>query len=327
MKNIEFYDLIELRSALLSIFTNINYGLKEPEIIADLCKEIPDGLNGKIIAQRNISSGSVFVHQQPKVHCDGFKGKCVEIGDLLLIRSEYEKQNCRALLLQAKKTNNLFLTPDNHDQHLLYNEWPEFEYKKSTPSLNGKKRHIQDADVYLGTKYLLLPGNKKRLCNTFGFIPFCDYECYLRCKDIAEIKSEEERIYFRRLYSHYMGLFSAIPTKPDLTNYQCFINELACFILGFAGKSFSTPETGENGWNQVIQDLIDVTAKRPTNYFGKNQRGKEMLSFFTGGNDNGTNSFVDNGNSEDVPDDNEIRDGEGEGISVIVFRLEEPSRD
>ena len=67
-----------------------------------------------------------------------------------------------ALLLQAKKTGNIYNTTisagDTH-QLILYTQWPRFQYCRAG-YLNGQKRSINPKTITTGAQYLLIDENK-----------------------------------------------------------------------------------------------------------------------------------------------------------------------
>lgn len=212
--------------------------ISEPQLVANLTFHIPKRINAITLESNvQIRAGSIFVHGQPFVKWASMPEptpRSVEIGDLLLLQTTLQKRRplCqRALLLQAKKTLHLPARPDNNNQLVLYANWPSFKYVRSG-SLTNEHRHIVEPDMYDATQYLLLNSS---------FAPphqHCHY-------------------YFHR----YCAAHTAQPTLPNLSRYQCFALELAEFILGDAGKSYSTPpEQGDIGWNRVINDLCSLTA-------------------------------------------------------------------
>ena len=220
----------------------------EPELVANLVYQLPLALNGiqfNSVGISKIQSGGVFVHKQPLVESFSFDptiSKSIEIGDLLLIRSEKVSgtvSNRSALLLQAKKTNKLPGVPDNKNQHLLYSEWPEFTYVRSTQVLNGEKRQVEGNDIYNGAKYLLISeqGNLQFHHQNYydPFLPFAS-----RVKAVT-----------------------AQPIAPVLSHYNSFVSELIDFVLGDAGKPYTSPvPVSDIGWDKTIDDLIQVTAKQ-----------------------------------------------------------------
>ncbi len=221
--------------------------LHEPELVANLVYQLPHALNGLQLNSAGISkiqSGGVFVHKQPLVQSVSFDpmiSKSIEIGDLLLIRSEKISNtifNRSALLLQAKKTNKLSGVPDNKNQHLLYSDWPEFAYVRSTPALNGKKRLIQGNDLYNAAKYLLISGDHLQFHHQNYYDPMLPFA--------SRVKA-----------------VTAQPTSPFLSHYASFVSELIDFVLGDAGKQYASPApAAKEGWDKTIEDLVQVTAQR-----------------------------------------------------------------
>lgn len=242
----------ELTSAVRdAVKSALSSSRSEPNLVASLVCEIPKQVNALgPLGSYQIQSGGVFVHAQPFVKCADFpepKPESVEIGDLLLVRSEVSHgaiDNRRALLLQAKKTSSLPATPDNKNQHHLYANWPSFKYVRSGPKLNGKKRHITGPDLYSAAKYLLI------------FDPI--YSLGVSASCIPSI--------------HRGGCIAATaaPSSPKLSNYRCFSAELTDFLLGDSGKPFVSPPPGRaRKWDRVIDDLISTTAAKKSAFVGR----------------------------------------------------------
>jgi len=241
--HVELEDVID--EALVDAF--LDPSQSEPQLIANLVWYLPRYLNSiKPRSGVSIQSSGVFVHGQPFVKCTPFPNptpQSVEIGDLLLLRTGLVNGRVseqRALLLQAKKFQDPHKTPDNPNQHHLYDVWPTFEYVRSTPALNGKKRHITGNDVHLGTKYLLIrdyAGCKVDCPSPDCMYPTCAGDC--------------------------LSLMTAHPTNPKLSHYRDFRNELLEFILGNAGKEYvSPPPKRTRNWDKVIEDLTTISAER-----------------------------------------------------------------
>lgn len=239
----------ELKSISRTLYQAIddafsNMALSEPQLIANLVKEIPEKVNAmRPVAGNKVYSTGVFVHSKPFVQCDNFPEKrpqSVEIGDLLLVRTLVVNGvvgERRALLMQAKKTARIPTIPDNKNQWHLYERWPEFTYAARSGKLTGKKRHIVEPDMYDGAKYLLL--------NT-GSTPTTHFWPY----------------YFQSNLAHS----TAQPTQPAIGRYRALLLELVDFITGNGGKIFNSPQAGVNGWDQVINDLISETANAMSVY-------------------------------------------------------------
>lgn len=277
----------------------------EPELIARLVHkiaEMPLFLKPRNVA---ITAGGVFIHQQPKVTADCFRGsspESVELGDLLLIRTGIE-DGCvidrRALLLQAKKVERFPARPDNKKQHQLYARWPKFRYVRSTTALNGHYRHITDADMYNAAKYLLL----------------------------CEPRANSSRTALPQwISSTHRTMISAWPSEPELSHYWSFASELLDFILGYAGKSFAeAPEPEDKGWSRVIHDLLSTTAnlksKLMRRHGGTANRGVGFitgtihpLSMLHAAGITGDHGW-------DIDDRSEIDASEG-GMSVLEFLVD-----
>ena len=168
-----YSDLNNLFYVIGSVINNAlsDIGKSEPQLVANLVWEIPRAINNLRFSNgEKITSGGVFVHAQPFVKCKNFPDqtkKAVEIGDLLLLRTEVSGEkitNRRALMLQAKKVSSYSIKPDNVNQHYLYATWPSFEYTRSTEELNGKGRCVTGLDLYNATRYLLINNTKNDHC-------------------------------------------------------------------------------------------------------------------------------------------------------------------
>lgn len=295
----------------------------EPQLVANLIYFITEAVNNKIRAilkdlNVDISAGGVFVHQQPQVSSSKFpksKPKAVEIGDLLLLVRYVDTKkrvNRWALLLQAKKSAMPHVILDNPNQHYLYSYWPEFKYSRSTPKLYGKIRKVTGPNLYDGTKYLII-GTSDRLIDVPGYR---FWRC--RCNSCEDV-------------------WAVIPTKLDNTGRRCFHNELYDLIFGEAGRSFIYQPTNNTiNWDQVITDLIEITAKRASVYMkrsagGEGKRGQGVF-FCLGNISNMLDGTIETGIDSDYPpldgppkisDEPEPDDNEGGGMSIVEFLIKE----
>ncbi len=221
----------------------------EPQLVANLVCGLPRAINALTFSGGfTIKSGGVFVHGQPFVRCQNFpktSPASVEIGDLLLVRTEIKNEEVaerRALLLQAKMLKSLPATPDNANQHHLYANWPPFTYIRSGEILNAQERHITGLDLYHASRYLLI--TKHACCR-----PWHAGWCQL-------------------LYPGACCSMTASPSHPRLSHYRCFVGEVLDFILGDAGKPFviPPPPSRTKNWDRVIKDLTTATALRASSY-------------------------------------------------------------
>jgi len=257
-------DLINLGSAInaaLTVSLN-NLSHKEPQLVANMVFHLPRAINSLSFSGGfSVKSGGVFVHGQPFVKCDSFplvKPASVELGDLLLLRTGKHNGSVldrRAMLIQAKKFKKLPVLSVDQNQHHLYAQWPEFEYVRSG-NLSGEKRHIQGIDLYNGSKYLLI--GPKDVC------AFCSPCCSSK-KCIAAFHSFP-------ISCHCV--LTAQPSEPELSHYRCVLNEVFDFILGDAGKTYTTPPPSKSrNWDRVIDDLTTSTAKRTSVFMGTASSG------------------------------------------------------
>lgn len=316
IKDINDDDLIKIYRAIgIAISESIEKGKDEPNKVAQLTYRIPKNINGLKLTTKgySLSVGGVFIHQRPYVTFkDSIKSsvnKTVELGDLLLISTVIDSKGLqrRAMLLQAKMFDDLPTSPDNEDQHTLFNQWPAFQYKaKYLQIFNSGKREIKDLDIYSSAKYLLLAKNRLSKC-----IPICLW--------------------------HGSGALTAQPTL-ELSHHTCFVEELLQFVLGDRGKEFvdkSNLSVADIGWSRVVNDLLNeivnkVTKKMVIEDNKKGTRGSGVLNFgcdlsflLTSGN-----GVVDSqvSDSDEPPNDfppwpEENDNEDGAGISVVEFVL------
>lgn len=276
----------------------------EPRLVAKLVECLPEAIYNCAIPGYDVKSCGVFIHQSPKVTCRDFNGSSVELGDLLLVRTEKRNDkvvNRRAMLLQAKKIKGIPCDPDNKEQHHLYANWPTFKY--TTPKdLKGKKRHITGLDIYEAAQYLLIAqGNACEITGRKTCHPFC--VCG-RCP---------------------LSIYLAFPTPGKLSHYRCFVSEFVELILGDAGKEFKSPPPKRiRKWDRVIDDLLHVARLRSKVMKGNRGRG----AFFVSGNKEYAESLgldVPQNNDNDNGSSGPPGDGSGDnnhgGISIFYIEV------
>ena len=316
------HDMLQIGSAVSCALSNAfkNPNQSEPQLVANLVFEFPREINKvQLSGKTKITAGGVFVHARPFVACKSFPNPSpasVEIGDLLLVRTlavNGKVAEKRALLLQAKKANSIPAVPDNKNQWHLYEQWPGFTYADRSGGLKGKRRHIKEPDMYDAAKYLLIGSNAvaspAHCIQCFGW-PFHRHH------------------HWPDFCLHY----TAQPTTPEISRYKCFTGELIEFITGNAGKVFAKPKPRTRGWERIIQDLIDETAKSKTIYAGRaggqttsamrgngalffSLAGQSSFSLFGANNNGAANNFDSPPN---VPAE-WSGDNNGGGISIIEF--------
>lgn len=219
---------------------------QEPDYIAALTTKLPHELRG--ILNRNIPTmqfnvDGCFIHQKPlaKFCAPGLKKmKSPEIGDLLIVYKEIlANGDClyNALLLQAKKTDDIYYTPIHpNDKHqlLLYTKWPKFQYQRAG-SLNGHIRSINPKTITPGAQYLLIDEHNKSH-SPLG-------PCTFWCAKAADILMAANSL------SHQI---------VDFIDFQ-------------TGKPFVSLSIGMDHWSKMIWDLITISAnshfnRRATKY-------------------------------------------------------------
>ncbi|MHB8370097.1 MAG: hypothetical protein ACYDBP_10530 [Leptospirales bacterium] len=260
--------LRSIANALNDSFHNLNQ--KEPQLVANLVWNLPNYVNNARFTSFLVKCGGIFVHAQPFVKSEKFPDKkpaSVEIGDLLLLRTEIHEQKVmdrRALLLQAKKTNTFPAAPDNNNQYYLYAHWPPFTYIRSG-GLSQKKRSVSGPDLCNGAKYLMI-SDCYHMCSYYSFCLLCaSYPCLNSCSITNQASG------------------------PVLSHHRCFLDELISFVLSDSGKPFIKPPKSRIGWDRVIDDLIKETSKKCTVFMGqasksknKDPRGNQTQFFFHG---------------------------------------------
>ncbi len=288
----------------------------EPQLIANIVKELPDALNKISLGSRkSLATGGVFIHASPFVTCENFpepSPKSVEIGDLLLVRTAIHNnkvQERRALLLQAKKVSKIPTSPDNVNQHHLYANWPSFKYVRTRTKLKGESRHIKGPNLYSGAKYFLIGNDPVAGCCHHPIL-------HLLCPhDDCQ-------------------LWLAEPSHPKLSAYRCFYQEMLDFIIGNTGRPYEKPSPkSTGGWDRVIEDFLEQTSVKISAYTRraktiKGVRGHGVLGLTGVLADMGTlveylpNAITsDDGNNYIPPnkvDDLDDND-DGGGISIIEF--------
>lgn len=232
----------------------------EPDYVAQMVFDLPRMINTRLAAHfpphTRIAAKAVFVHQSPKVRCATFPSplpQSVEIGDLLLAISHRHvggQVDRWAMLLQAKVSRQYDpLLPDNQNQHHLYCLWPQFEYV--TSPLAGQFRNVAGPGLYTGAKYLLidpLPGHPRHN-QWFGWRGI---------------------------------MLSAHPTQPRLSSVRRFDGQTFRTIFGNGGRAFMLNPPAHDGWDQVMTDLLTVTAQLVSRTLQGQPRGHGQLFFVDG---------------------------------------------
>ena len=228
---------------------------KERQLVANLVRELPRAVNHKLapIFQNHgvgLSAAGILARESVLVEVtDGSRAKArgTEIGDLLLVVSLCQNSgavNRTALLLQARRSTGEYPPqPENSVRHQLYSCWPEFTYVKAGPDLNGCQRRVGPPHLYNGAKYLFLRS---------GDCPWPPFFCH----------DAGARARWNLACSNPFQLFSytAFPTSPELTNFNCLVTELYDLLFGNGGRRFRFRPEGHTDWDQVITDLVEATA-------------------------------------------------------------------
>ena len=234
---------------------------QEPDYIAALTTKLPQALHE--ILNRNIPTmqfkvGGCFIHQKPlaKFCASILKDKkSPEIGDLLIVYKESltnSKSLYNALLLQAKKTDDIYYTPiHSNDRHqlLLYTKWPIFRYQRAGV-LNGLIRNINPKTITPGAQYLLIDDHGSTL-SPLG-------PCTFWCAKANNILSASNPLAFQIV---------------DFINFQ-------------TGRPFASSLIEMDHWSKMIWDLITISAnscfnRRNAGYENQQRLTGNFLSFLT----------------------------------------------
>lgn len=219
---------------------------EEPDFVAMLTMEGAPKLQAlinRILGGTGISctTTGVFCHQTPKAKF-GTDKPC-ELGDILLahIHSKGGKvQNRNSLLLQAKMAKDAdhsggyTIPPKDQHQLKLYKEWPQFEYYRSGPELNGKKRTVFPGAPHPGAQYLLIDPSDYFNPNKFVNPPPAEYPC--------GVWMPEPVVY------PYWGLSEAIFGLLSLSS----------------GRPFGAKDE-LCGWTQIVWDLLQSSLRKSFN--------------------------------------------------------------
>ena len=206
---------------------------QEPDLVASLVTNLPQKLSvvlPQYISGVKFNIGGCFIHQKPIVEfCDQtISTKKPEMGDLLLIYKEVNRKGNRynALLLQAKKTSNIYNSPvDPQDKHqlALYTQWPKFRYHRAG-TLNGQERSICPKTVSTGAQYLLIDENFAT--------PNMPVHWTFWCATPDDVLSASHSLAFQIV---------------DLIEFQ-------------TGRPFIEKKPYMDHWSKMIWDLIDISA-------------------------------------------------------------------
>ena len=244
---------------------------QEPDLVASLVTNLPQKLSvvlPQYISGVKFNIGGCFIHQKPIVEfCNQtISTKKPEMGDLLLIYKEVNRKGNRynALLLQAKKTSNIYNSPvypqDKH-QLALYTQWPKFRYRRAG-ILNGQERSICPKTVSTGAQYLLIDENFAT--------PNMPVHWTFWCATPDDVLSASHSLAFQIV---------------DLIEFQ-------------TGRPFIEKKPYMDHWSKMIWDLIDISAsacfnRRSAGYRNQPRMQGNILNLLNNGNDQLSEQFND----------------------------------
>ena len=244
---------------------------QEPDLVASLVTNLPQKLSvvlPQYISGVRFNIGGCFIHQKPIVEfCNQtISTKKLEVGDLLLIYKEVNRKGNRynALLLQAKKTSNIYNSPvDPQDKHqlALYTQWPKFRYRRAG-ILNGQERSICPKTVSTGAQYLLIDENFAT--------PNMPVHRTFWCATPDDVLSASHSLAFQIV---------------DLIEFQ-------------TGRPFIEKKPYMDHWSKMIWDLIDISAsacfnRRSAGYRNQPRMQGNILNLLNNGNDQLSEQFND----------------------------------
>ena len=244
---------------------------QEPDLVASLVTNLPQKLSvvlPQYISGVRFNIGGCFIHQKPIVEfCNQtISTKKPEAGDLLLIYKEVNRKGNRynALLLQAKKTSNIYNSPvDPQDKHqlALYTQWPKFRYHRAG-TLNGQERSICPKTVSTGAQYLLIDENFAT--------PNMPVHWTFWCATPDDVLSASHSLAFQIV---------------DLIEFQ-------------TGRPFIEKKLYMDHWSKMIWDLIDISAsacfnRRSAGYRNQPRMQGNILNLLNNGNDQLSEQFND----------------------------------
>lgn len=236
---------------------------QEPDLVASLVTNLPQKLSvvlPQYISGVRFNIGGCFIHQKPIVEfCNQtISTKKLEVGDLLLIYKEVNRKGNRynALLLQAKKTSNIYNSPvDPQDKHqlALYTQWPKFRYHRAG-TLNGQERSICPKTVSTGAQYLLIDENFAT--------PNMPVRWTFWCATPDDVLSASHSLAFQIV---------------NLIEFQ-------------TGRPFIEKRQYMDHWSKMIWDLIDISAsacfnRRPAGYRNQPRMQGNILNLLNNGDD------------------------------------------
>ena len=244
---------------------------QEPDLVASLVTNLPQKLSvvlPQYISGVRFNIGGCFIHQKPIVEfCNQtISTKKLEVGDLLLIYKEVNRKGNRynALLLQAKKTSNIYNSPvDPQDKHqlALYTQWPKFRYRRAG-ILNGQERSICPKTVSTGAQYLLIDENFAT--------PNMPVRWTFWCATPDDVLSASHSLAFQIV---------------DLIEFQ-------------TGRPFIEKRQYMDHWSKMIWDLIDISAsacfnRRSAGYRNQPRMQGNILNLLNNGDDRLSEQFND----------------------------------
>ena len=236
---------------------------QEPDLVASLVTNLPQKLSvvlPQYISGVRFNIGGCFIHQKPIVEfCNQtISTKKSEVGDLLLIYKEVNRKGNRynALLLQAKKTSNIYNSPvDPQDKHqlALYTQWPKFRYHRAG-TLNGQERSICPKTVSTGAQYLLIDENFAT--------PNMPVRWTFWCATPDDVLSASHSLAFQIV---------------DLIEFQ-------------TGRPFIEKKPYMDHWSKMIWDLVDISAsacfnRRSAGYRNQPRMQGNILNLLNNGDD------------------------------------------
>ncbi|MBR6295741.1 MAG: hypothetical protein IKR40_04585 [Treponema sp.] len=225
------------RSCYDAINHDIQKNPDEPSFIARMVMHLSHGICDSLSVYApnyDVVITTMFCHQRPIVE---FNGKRCELGDILFVFDEKDKQDIKgnSLLLQAKKTDKNPVIPDNENQQELYSTFPKFNYFK--PKLKDSNGNPIECDI-----------NPKEPCSGAQ---------YLLLKEPFNLSDSCVCALATPVGQHVEGKDSLAQNLVDLLSFK-------------TGRTYE-PENGDSqdDWSNMVHDLLERGKIKNANYFEK----------------------------------------------------------
>ena len=196
---------------------------QEPDFIASLVEEIPMDLYNSLRAYApgyNVAVSGVFCHQKPLANFG--IGKKPELGDILLVyieESKHSNKKCNALLMQAKKIDKPPYVVHSAENHQL-------QLYEEWPTFK-----LARAGALNGTEINIEP---------------------------KTLNAGAQYLLFQSPYKDEKKVCCAYPDKK-LVPEKKLSDQIIDLMKFFTGRTFTLEPSEEDGWSNMILDLIRMS--------------------------------------------------------------------